>query len=346
MRAARLYEAGKPLVIEDVPIPQVEPGHALIKVKACGVCGSDIHTALEGVTITAFKPIIMGHEASGIISEVGAGVKRFKPGDRVCFNPLLVCGHCYACKQGMTNICVSRGCLGIHANGAFAEFIAMPEENLVHLPDSISFEEGALISDAVATPFHAVFAVSQLQAGEQVAVFGCGGLGIHAIMLARMGGASKIIAVDVRDSSLKMAREAGADVLINAANGNPVEAIRQETDGLGVSLALELIGSNVAIAQAVESLRPGGRATVVGLGPNPIQIQPPTLFVRRQVSLLSSYGFTVSEIETLIRLVESGRLDVRKSISAVMGLDQVNEALRKLEEKKEDLIRIVIHPDR
>lgn len=334
------------MIVEDIPMPQVEAGHALIQVKACGVCGSDLHIALEGVTPVTFSPITMGHEAAGIVRETGAGVHGFKPGDRVCFSPLLVCESCYACKQGNENICVTRKCIGMNANGALAEFISMPARNLVHLPDSISFEEGAVISDAVATPFHATFAVSKLQPGELVAIFGCGGLGIHGVKLADMGGASKIIAVDVRDSALQMAKDAGADVVVNAARDNPVEAIREETEGLGVNLAMEFIGSNVTIAQAVEALRPGGRATVVGLGPNPIQVQPPTLFVRRQVSLLSSYAFTVSEIEALVRLVESGRLEVTSSISATLKLEQVNEALHRLEKKSDNVIRLVINPDR
>jgi D-arabinose 1-dehydrogenase-like Zn-dependent alcohol dehydrogenase len=345
MRAARFYEVGKELPVEEIPTPRPGAGEVLVQVKACGVCGSDIHIAMEGVTPTGFQPITLGHEAAGIVSETGTGVTDFHAGDRVCICPFLVCGKCINCRTGNPQICLERRCIGIQLDGGLAEYVVVPAANLIPLPPNVPFDQGAIITDAVATPFHALFATGRLRAGMTVAIFGCGGLGIHAVQLARLGGADKVIGVDVRESVLNKALEVGADVAVNGARVEPVEAILAETGGLGVDLAVELVGLTSTIAQAVACLRIGGRAVVAGLGPDPIQTLPPVLFVRREAALLGSYGFTVNEIASLVSLVSSGRLDISGSVSLTLGLDQINEALERLHHKIGDPIRIVIRPD-
>ena len=346
MKAARFYEVGKELLVEEIPTPRPGTGEVLVQVKACGVCGSDIHIAMEGVTPTAFQPITLGHEAAGIVSEIGPGVTDFHAGDRVCICPFLVCGRCINCRTGNPQICLERRCIGIQLDGGLAEYVLVPAANLVPLPPNVPFDQGAIITDAVATPFHALFATGRLRAGMTVAIFGCGGLGIHAVQLARLGGADKVIGVDVREVVLNKALEVGADAVINGARVDPVDAILAETGGLGVDLAVELVGLTSTIAQAVACLRVGGRAVVAGLGPEPIQTLPPVQFVRREAALLGSYGFTVNEIASLVSLVSSGRLDISGSVSLTLGLNQINEALERLHHKIGDPIRIVIRPDR
>ncbi len=345
MWAARFHQVGRPLAIEEITTPSPGPGEVLIQVMACGVCGSDIHIAFEGVTPTAFTPITLGHEPAGVVAEAGAGVKDFAPGDRVAVCPLLTCGNCLNCKSGNQQVCLQRRCIGIQAEGALAQFMLAPAANLVPLPDEVSFEEGAVITDAVATPFHAIFATGGLKPGESVAVFGCGGLGIHGVQLARLGGAAQVIAVDVRDHVLERALAVGADEVINASATDPVTAVKDLSKGLGVDLAVELVGAAATIAQSVEVLRPGGRTVVAGLGPEPIQTLPPTLFVRSEFKLLGSYGFTVSETARLVELTASGRLDLSGSVSRVLPLKGVNEGLEQLHEKIGDPIRIVIQPN-
>lgn len=343
MKAARFYQAGEPLRIEDVPVPQPGPGQVLIKVEAVGVCGSDVHIAIEGVTPTSFAPITLGHEPSGVVEKLGPEVEGFAPGHRVSVCPFLVCGHCINCRAGRQQVCLNRRCIGIQADGALAEYLCVPAENLTPLPDNVPFEQGAIITDAVATPFHALTAVGRLTIGETVAIFGCGGLGIHGVQLARLMGASQVIAVDVRDSVLEGAKEVGADLTINAARDNAAQAILDATSG-GVDLAVELVGMQVTIASAVESLRVGGRAVVAGLGPDPITTLPPTQFVRNEAALLGSYGFTISEIATLMNLCATGRLDLSGSVTEVLPLSAVNDALQTLHDKSKDIVRQVIRP--
>lgn len=345
MKAARFHSAGEDLKIEDVHTPQVGIGEVLVKVMACGVCGSDVHIAIEGTTLTKFRPIILGHEPSGVVTEIGPGVDKFSPGDRVAICSIVACGQCMNCRTGNQQICLKRELIGIHKNGALAEYVSVPAENLVILPSNVPFEIGAIITDAVATPYHAIFKRGRLNAGESVAVFGCGGLGVHGVQLARMGGASLIIAVDVRAFALDHALKVGADLTVNANDEDPVKRIRDATGGIGVDLAVEFVGKISIIAQTVKSLRSGGRACIAGLGPEPVTTLSPNEFVRSEVSLLGSYGFTVSEIADLIGLTDSGRLDLSRSVSLVMPLEQTNQSLHRIKDRQEDFIRIVIKPN-
>jgi 2-desacetyl-2-hydroxyethyl bacteriochlorophyllide A dehydrogenase len=342
MKAALFYGIHQPLVIEEVQTPAPGAGEVLLKVKACGICGSDIHIAFEGITPVPFTPIILGHEFSGEIAQVGESVDGWKVGDRVTASCIVSCGHCPSCRARNQQICFEKRLLGVHLNGGLAEFVAVPEENLIKLPDHISFEEGALLTDAVATPYRALTRRGQLKPGEKVAVVGCGGLGIHAVQLARIFGAGLVIGVDVSEIALDRAKDGGADLVCNSSREDPVTFIQEATGGAGVDLAIECVGRRNTIQMAVASLAPGGRAVVVGLGSEEILLPPPTEFVRREVSLMASYAFTVREIGELVQLVAGGRLDLSKSVSRRIPLEEINEGLKALDEKIDDPIRIVV----
>ncbi len=342
MTAARFHEVNEPLQLEEVPVPGIQEDEVLVQIKAVGLCGSDIHIVFEGVTPTPFTPITLGHEPCGVVAATGARVEDWEEGDRVSVTPLLFCSSCRNCITGRTNDCLERKLLGIHANGALAEYMAAPAKNLVRLPEEVPFEVGAIITDAVATPFQALSERAALRAGETVAVYGTGGLGLHAVQISRLIGAQKIIVVDPREEQLQRAREMGADLTINPEETPPVEAVLEATGGLGVDVAAEFIGLQETIAQCVESVVRGGRVLVVGLGPDPINIVPPTVFVRDGISLLGSYGFTKRNIEQLVDLTAAGKLDLEASITHTFPLDEVNEALRYLHEKIENPIRVAV----
>jgi len=252
MKAARFYKPGEPLRIEEIPIPVIGPEDVLLDVKATGICGSDIHI-LEGVTPTGFSPITLGHEISGVVVEVGTNVRNWKTGDRVCVNCIVSCGSCYNCLRGRFSICTQRKLLGIHLDGGLAEYCKVPATNLIKLPENIPFEHGSIITDAVATPYHALIKRAKLELGQTVAIFGIGGLGYSAVQLARIAGASKVIAVGIIAQNLERALNIGADEVINSSNQDPVEVIKNMTNGEGVDVALECIGMQTTIEQAVKS---------------------------------------------------------------------------------------------
>ena len=342
MKAARFYEVGEPLRIDRIPVPKLGPGDVLVEIKACGICGSDVHIVYEGVTPTAYTPMTLGHEPSGIIFGIGSEVKDWKIGDRVTINPFLTCGQCINCLSGNSQVCLSRRVIGIHTEGGLAEFLKVPAKNLVYLPENIPFDQGGIIVDAVATPFHAVTNRGGLKAGGKVAVFGCGGLGVHGVQIAKVSGASLVIAVDAIDSVLERAKKVGADEVINPRKENPVEKIKEMTGGMGVDLAVEFVGLKETIEQAVRSVRVGGRIVVVGLGPETIFLPPPTTFVRTELSFLGSYGSTTLEIQNVVDLVTSGKLDLSDSITERFPLEEVNKGLDHLHKKIGNPIRIVI----
>lgn len=344
MRAARFTGVGQPLRVEDVPRPRPDPGEVLVQVRATGLCGSDVHIAVEGVTPTGFLPIILGHEPAGEIAEVGDGVTEWSVGDRVAVLAIQTCGRCEHCASGRAQVCSRRRIAGIHLDGALAEYMLTPTAGLIALPDAVPFEIGGIITDAVATPFHALRDRAGLRAGETVAVFGVGGLGLHAVELARFMGAALVIAVDVRASQLQRAHDFGADVVVDATTSDPVAAVLTATGGRGVDVAAEFVGLQRTISQAVESLATSGRAVVVGLGAEPLVGPPPTVFVRKEASILASYGSTRQTIEMLVSLVASGRLDLARSVTHRYPLEQANEALDVLHSKVGDPLRVVVSP--
>ena len=210
MKAARFYEVNEPLRVEEVPVPEVQEDEVLVQTRAVGLCGSDIHIVFEGVTPTAFTPITLGHEPSGEVAQKGTRVEGWDEGDRVTVDPVLFCGSCRNCITGHTEICLTRRLIGIQAEGALAEYVVVPAKNLVRLPENVPFTVGAIITDAIATPFHALVDRAVLKVGESVAIYGVGGLGLHAVQIARLLGAAKIFVVDPRDRLLRQGPLGGA----------------------------------------------------------------------------------------------------------------------------------------
>lgn len=338
MKAAVLYRVGEPLVIEEVPIPEVGYGEVLIQVKASGICHSDLHI-MDGTTVRDL-PLIIGHECAGIISKVGGGVNKWKIGDRVVVNCHIPCRACRNCFEGREIICENKKIIGHHFAGAYAEYLKVPEQILIKLPETISFEQGAVLTDAVATPYHAISKRANIRIGESVAVFGIGGLGIHAVQLAKIAGASVVYAVDMDEVAIERAAALGA-IPIHAKSEDPVAAIRRyERDGVDASL--EFVGIPSTIDQAVRVLRRGGRATICGLSTKPIQTVDPGIFVRGELTLQGAWGATIFEIEKLISLIESRQLDITGSITQTISLEDVNEGLRILRERIGNPIRVVM----
>jgi len=215
MKAAVFHGPNQPLKIEEVETPKINQDEILVKIKACGVCNTDLHYIDHGVPTFKKPPMILGHEPSGVVAEVGSEVKNFKEGDLVLIPPVFSCGYCPNCRLGRENICFNMLMLGNHIDGAYAEYTKAPAKDCQHLPEDFPLEESSIIADAISTPYHAVKNRAQVKPGDSVIVFGCGGVGINVVQMAAASGGS-VIAVDIVDKKLEIAKQLGAQHTINA----------------------------------------------------------------------------------------------------------------------------------
>ena len=341
MRAARFHRPNEGLRIEEIPAPKAGPMDVIVKVEAAGICGSDVHI-VKGRTGTAFTPITLGHEGAGIISEVGSGIRGWKIGDRVCINCVTSCGICFYCLRGRDSLCLNKRNIGRDIDGVFAEYVKVTERNLIRLPDSVPFDQGAILTDAVATPYHALVSRAKLSLGEKIVVYGLGGIGLHAVKLAKIIGAGFIVGIDVNPSAMAAGKEFGADQVVNAKSQDVGKGLLGLTGGEGFDVALECVGRIEAIRDCIEVVKSGGRVVAVGLGQGDIQAGPLLSFVRREVELLGSAAMEIKEISRIVDLVASGRLDLSASVTKRVALSEVNDCLEALAEKKERIVRMVI----
>ena len=342
MKAVRLVEIGKPLELQEVPVPGVGERDVLVRVKAAGICHSDAHYR-AGTSPVGPLPQTLGHEVAGVVEEVGSHVTGLRAGDRVCLHYLLTCGDCYYCSLGSEQFCPSGRMIGKHCDGGYAEYIAVPARSAVRLPDEIPFEQGAIMMCSSSTSFHAL-RKARLAAGETVAVFGAGGLGMSAIQLARALGALDVYAVDINADKLKLAAKYGA-IPVDAAKGNPVAELHRLTDGKGVDVALELIGLPQTMRQAVLSLGVFGRAVLVGLSDQPFEIYSYTELLGREAEVIGCSDHLLHEMPLLLEYARRGLLDLADVVTRTVPLDAdaVNDALDALDRFGGD-VRTVITP--
>jgi 2-desacetyl-2-hydroxyethyl bacteriochlorophyllide A dehydrogenase len=342
VKAVRLVKPGQPVEMQEVPIPRIGARDVLVRIKAAGVCHSDVHYR-AGVSPVHPLPLTLGHEVAGVVERVGAEVTTLDAGDRVCLHYMVTCGDCIYCSRGSEQFCSSGKMLGKDRDGGYAEYISVPARSVFRLPDEIPFEHGAIMMCSSATSFHAL-RKGRLQPGETVAVFGVGGLGMSAVQLAKALGALDVYAVDINPAKLEMADGFGA-VPVNAAGTDPVEEIKRSTGGRGVDVALELIGLPLTIQQAVKSLAVFGRAVVVGITDMPVEIATYEDVMCKEAELIGSSDHLASELPTLIELARRGLLDLSDVVSGTLPLDAgaINEAMDRLERFGDD-VRLVITP--
>lgn len=330
MKAVRLIQPGQPLAMQEIPIPQVGPGDVLVKVKAAGICHSDAHYR-AGISPVRPLPLTLGHEVAGVVDQVGAQVKGFSPGDRVCLHYLVTCGQCEYCNCGSEQFCTSGSMIGKYRDGGYAEYISLPARSVFHLPQEIPFAQGAIMMCSSATSFHAL-RKARLQPGETVAIFGTGGLGMSAVQLALAMGARQVFAVDIKPDKLTLAESYGATP-IHAKKVDPVDAIKERTAGRGVNVSLELIGLPETMRQALDALAVFGRVAFVGLNAEGIALDPYNDLLMREAEMIGVSDHLAQELPTLIEFVRQGKLDLSKVVSDVIPLDadQINQSLDQLD---------------
>ncbi|MFO7952228.1 MAG: zinc-binding dehydrogenase [Bacillota bacterium] len=339
MRAAQLKEQGKPLELVELPIPSPGKEEVLVKVKAAGICSSDLHYQ-EGRSEVTKLPITLGHEIAGEVAECGEAVQGLAVGDRVCLFYLITCGKCPACTSGNDNYCSEAKMLGKNIDGGFAEYVSVPARNAYPFPGSIPFTHAALLTDAVATPFHALSRAG-VKTGESVLVIGIGGLGLHAVQLAKIMGAGKVIAMDLDPEKLSLASRVGATMTVNPGETKAVEKVI-ELSGGGADLAIELIGLPQTIRQAIDCTATGGRTVVVGICPEEIALNPYHDLLLKERTLMGSADQSRADFPVIIELTDQKRLDMSLSVTKELPLAEINRGLEMLKEKEINLVRLVV----
>jgi propanol-preferring alcohol dehydrogenase len=341
MQAVRLVKVGQPLEQQDIPLPAVGDDDVLVQIKAAGICHSDVHYR-NGTSSVGPLPQTLGHEMAGVVSTVGARVAAFKPGDRVCLHYLVTCGQCRWCSAGMEQFCTHGQMLGKHRDGGYAQYIAVPARSVVALPGEVSLEHGAIMMCSTSTSFHAL-RKARLQAGETVAVFGAGGLGMSAIQLARAMGALTVFAVDINTDKLTLAEKHGA-IPVNAAALDPVAEIKRLTGGEGVNVALELIGLPQTMRQAVQCLGVLGRAALAGITQTPFEVHAYSELIGKEAEVIGVSDHLMQDFQLLLEYARRGDLDfshlgVR---SIPLEANPINRTLDALERFGGDVRTVII----
>ncbi len=358
MKAAVLREVGKPLAIEEVRIDNPGPHEVLIRTAAVGVCHSDLHY-MEGL-YAAPLPSVLGHESAGVVEKVGSEVRYVAPGDHVITCLSVFCGHCEFCTTGRPFNCQNpetardehepprlsqpdRGPMHqFYSLSSFAEQMLVHEHALVKIRRDMPFDRAALIGCAVTTGFGAVINTAKVEVGSTVAIIGCGGVGLSAVNGAAIAGAGRIIAIDVVASKLELARRFGATDTVNAAEVDPVEAVRDLTGG-GVPYSIEALGLKSTCEQAFRMLRPSGVATIIGMVPEGqmLEIHGADLMWEKRIqgSNMGSNHFRV-DMPRYVEFYLAGRLRLDDMISRRIRLEQVNEAFAEM--KRGELARSVV----
>ena len=324
MKAAVFIEPNQPLEIRDVPTPEPGPNEVLVKVAACGVCHTDLHYIDHGTPTFKKPPLILGHEASGTIAGVGADVTEWTEGDRVLLPSIFTCGTCAACRIGRDNVCHNLIMLGNHVDGAYAEYVLAPSQSTFALPGEIPLEEGAIIADATTTPYHAVVVRGQVSPGDQVVVFGCGGIGANVVQVAAVLGA-RVVAVDISEEKLEWARKLGAAEAIDPSGEERIDKLVRKLTGGGADVAFECVGTPVTQEQAFASTRNGGRLVLVGYSPKAMKLNSGRVMFR-EMEIMGSLGCRSADYPRVIEMVRRGKLRVADLVTARYALDDINEA--------------------
>lgn len=349
MKAARWHGA-KDIRIEDIPEPDVKPGTVKIKVKWCGICGSDLHEYLAGPIIipgdephpltNEKAPVVLGHEFAGEVIDIGEGVTKVKVGDRVAVEPIVNCNTCRACREGKYNLCENLGFHGlVGGGGGFAQYTVFKEEMVHVLPDNMTYEQGALVEPA-AVAVHAV-RISQMKPCDTVAVFGAGPIGLLTIMAAKAAGAAQVIAIEISEERKRFAEKVGADIVLDPTEVDVVQEIHRLTDG-GVDVSFEVAGIEKVLNQAVNSIKHEGQVVVVSVWEKQAAIQPNTLLFK-ECNMIGSIAYR-DIFPAVMNLIANGRMKAEELITKKIRLDEVVAEGFEALVKEKNQIKILVQP--
>ncbi len=344
MKALVLEEYMK-LVYREYPDPKIEsPDEVLIRIKAAAICGSDVH-GLDGSTGRRIPPVVMGHEASGVIVETGKAVRDFRPSDRVTFDSTVYCGECFHCRRGEVNLCDSRRVLGVSCgeyrrDGTFAEYVVVPQRILYRMPDNLDFI-GASIAEPAAVAAHAA-AITPIAMGDSKVVVGAGLIGLLLLQILRAHSPGLIAALDTDPDRREAALKAGADFAFDPALPETAQALLELTAGRGFDRSFEAVGATVPIKTAIAATRKGGSVTLIGNVSPTVEI-PLQSVVTRQISLLGSCAMA-GEYPLALDLLSNGKIDAKAIVSAVAPLSSGAEWFGRLYAREKGLLKVVLEP--
>jgi L-iditol 2-dehydrogenase len=341
---ALLLSAYNRLEFVDMPAPTAGPDEVLVRVQACGICGSDVH-GMDGSTGRRIPPIVMGHEAAGTVSAVGSGVDDIAVGDRVTFDSTISCGKCDYCGRGDINLCDRREVVGVSCgeyrrHGAFAEYVSVPRRIVYPLPAELPFAEAAML-EAISVAMHAV-RVSGAAGGESALVVGAGMIGLLTLQAARAAGCARVYVSDVEPTRLALAVTLGADHVLPFTGKQLAARVAELTGGHGADLVFEAVGNNQTVLTAIDSVRKGGTVTLIG-NVAPEVTLPLQKVVSRQIRLQGSCASS-GEYPQAIELVASGKIRVKPLITAVASLDEGPRWFERLHAREPNLMKIVLAP--
>jgi L-iditol 2-dehydrogenase len=340
---ALLLSRYRHLEIADIPTPAPARGELLVRVAACGICGSDVH-GYDGSSGRRIPPLVMGHEAAGVVAGIGEGVAGFAMGDRVTFDSTVYCGECSNCVRGDVNLCDRRQVLGVSCGdyrryGAFAEFIVLPARIAYHLPDNLSFSEAALL-EAVAVALHAV-SLAPIKPGNKALVVGAGTIGLLVQQALAVAGCCPVFVSDVDATRLKLSATLGANTILGSGK-DLVQKIQRLTDGMGADITVEAVGLNETVSTSIQATRKGGSVVLVG-NVSPEVTLPLQTVVTRQIRLQGSCA-SAGEYPRAIELMSRGKIDVKPLISAVAPLTDGPEWFERLYAREPNLMKVVLEP--
>jgi len=341
---AIVYEGPGRLVVRDVPPPRVELKDVLIRVRAAGICGSDLEMA-RGNRPDVIPPRIPGHEVAGEVAQAGGQVARFQVGDKVVVEPILSCGECRNCRIGRDNICKELRFVGVHVDGAFAEFLVMPERRVYRIPEHFSYEEAAVL-EPTAVGVHVVKR-AQIAPGDSVVILGAGPIALQIAQVARRRGAGYILMTDVLDYRLDLARKLVADYVINSGREDPLPLVNQVTDGEGADVVIEVVGASKTILQAVDLVRVGGRILIAGLSVERFVTEPPTFWMRqlfKEVTVETSRSYGAGDWVAAIRLASRGDINCKALVTHKFPLEDAARAYEVADKKLENSIKVLFTP--
>ncbi len=341
---ALLLSQYRHLEITDIPIPDPAREELLVRVAACGICGSDVH-GYDGSSGRRIPPLVMGHEAAGVIASVGEDVGGFAEGDRVTFDSTVYCGECGNCRRGDVNLCDRRQVLGVSCgdycrNGAFAEFVAVPARIVHRLPDNLSFSEAALL-EAVAVALHAV-SLAPIEPRNTALVVGAGTIGLFVQQALLVAGCTSVFVADVDATRLKLSEGLGATTILGSGS-DLVNEILRLTNGKGVDIAVEAVGLNQTVTTAINATRKGGSVVLVG-NISPEVTLPLQTVVTRQIRLQGSCA-SAGEYPRAIELMSSSKINVKPLISAVAPLADGPHWFERLYAREPNLMKVVLQPN-